>query len=351
MTEDDLERRLREAFDARARASVGENATPPRARFASAPSVTPRHRRVRLLAPLAAAAAVLAVVGSVLALQHSSAKHEHHDRILGGPTAATGEPVHIKLLNSDGSTYGVGMPVVAFFSRKITEGRSLSAATSITVNGKRARAAWYFEPSSNVRGYPIEAHLRMSSYWPAHSQIHVVIATRGVPAGKGLAFDDSLTLDFVTGPRNVAVVNDATHRMTVSTDGKTLGSYPVSLGANSTPTSRGTKVIIEKGDGICMSGPGYHECGVKYTQRLTYSGEYLHAAPWNLANIKRGVDTSNGCTNLTTTDARTLYNVLEVGDVVEYPNADGPTMKLGSGYGDWNVPWSTWLTGGLVPTR
>ena len=72
----------------------------------------------------------------------------------------------------------------------------------------------------------------------------------------------------------------------------------MSLGAARTPTDSGVKVIMEKGDNICMTGPGYHECDIKYTQRLTYSGEYLHAAPWNVANIKRGVDTSNGCTNL-----------------------------------------------------
>ena len=43
--------------------------------------------------------------------------------------------------------------------------------------------------------------------------------------------------------------------------------------------------------------------------------------------------------------------VLRVGDVVDYPNAKGPAMTLGEGYGDWNVPWSQWLTGGAVPTR
>jgi lipoprotein-anchoring transpeptidase ErfK/SrfK len=107
---------------------------------------------------------------------------------------------------------------------------------------------------------------------------------------------------------------------------------------------------MEKGDSICMSGPGYRQCGVKYTQRLTYGGEYLHSAPWNMPNIKRGVDSSNGCTNLDPTAAQTLYKVLEVGDVVSYPNAAGPMVDLSSGYGDWNVPWSTWLTGGLVPT-
>jgi hypothetical protein len=43
--------------------------------------------------------------------------------------------------------------------------------------------------------------------------------------------------------------------------------------------------------------------------------------------------------------------LLRVGDVVEYPNTSGPAMQAGTGYGDWDVPWSTWRAGGLVPTR
>ena len=51
-----------------------------------------------------------------------------------------------------------------------------------------------------------------------------------------------------------------------------------------------------------------------------------------------------------TTDAKTLYGFLRIGDVVDYPNANGPAMSLGAGYGDWNVSWAQWQTGGLVPT-
>ena len=109
---------------------------------------------------------------------------------------------------------------------------------------------------------------------------------------------------------------------------------------------------MEKGASICMSGPGYDECGIKYTQRLTYDGEYLHAAPWNTKNIKDGVDSSNGCTNLTTPEARASCSVCFASATSSnFPNADGPAMQLGSGYGDWNVPWSQWLTGGLVRTQ
>ena len=170
-------------------------------------------------------------------------------------------------------------------------------------------------------------------------------------AGKGLVYDDDLSLAFSTGPANIVTVDDKSHLMTVVSDGVKWGSFPVSLGATSTPTLHGVKVIMEKGANICMHGPGYNECGIKYTQRLTYSGEYLHAAPWNTKNIEAGIDSSNGCTNLTDTDAAKLYGLLEIGDVVSYPNADGSHMTMSDGYGDWNVPWATWLTGGLVPTR
>ena len=261
------------------------------------------------------------------------------------------KPVHIKLFNEDGSRYGVGMPVIAFFNKKITNGKPLQDATTVTVNGKPAKGAWYFEYSQYLKGYPIEGHFRLQNYWPAHSSIHVNIPAKGVSAGKGLSFDDSLSSSFSTGPRNISVVNNVSHEMTVTSDGKVYGTFPVSLGAPNTPTAHGTKVIMEKGASICMSGPGYNECGVKYTQRLTYGGEYLHSAPWNISNIKRGVNSSNGCTNLLPADAQRLYGFLRIGDVVQYPNADGPAMSLGAGYGDWNVDWGSWQTGGLVNTQ
>jgi hypothetical protein len=69
-----------------------------------------------------------------------------------------------------------------------------------------------------------------------------------------------------------------------------------------------------------------------------------------VSNIDNGVDSSNGCTNLRPQDAQKLYGFLQVGDVVEYPNANGPAMQLGSGYGDWNLSWGQWQSGGLVST-
>jgi lipoprotein-anchoring transpeptidase ErfK/SrfK len=260
------------------------------------------------------------------------------------------KPVHIKLLNYDGAQYGVGMPVIAFFSKKIANAKPLQDATTVTVNGHTVHGAWYFEYSSYYKGYPIEGHFRLQNYWPAHAKVHVAIPAKGLAAGKHLAYNDSLTLDFTTGARNIGIINDVTHKITITSDGKLWNTFPVSLGASSTPTAHGIKVILEKGVSICMHGPGYDECGIKYTQRLTYGGEYLHSAPWNISNIEHGVDSSNGCTNMLPADAKKAYEFLEVGDVMEYPNANGPSMQLGSGYGDWNVNWGAWQTGGLVST-
>jgi lipoprotein-anchoring transpeptidase ErfK/SrfK len=264
-------------------------------------------------------------------------------------TSKPAHPVHVSLNIADGADVGVGMPVIASFKVKITSGVDFAKATKVTVNGAPVKAAWFFEFSDPHSGHVMEAHLRTQHYWPAHAQIHVDLPVNGLSAGLGLAFDDSLTSDFTTHAANISTVDDSTHMMTVTTDGKPYGTFPVSLGAPSTPTLRGTKVIMEKGLDISMSGPGYFDPHVKFTQRLTYSGEYLHSAPWNLGNIG-SADSSNGCTNLRPADAEKLYGFLKVGDVVTYPNARGPKMQLGQGYGDWNVSWAQWLTGGAVAT-
>lgn len=267
------------------------------------------------------------------------------------PTAPPTKPVHLKTVITDGATYGVGMPVIVYLNHKITSAKDLQAKTKVTVDNKPINAAWYFEYSSANKGYPVEGHLRPQAYWPAHAKVHVQFPAAGTSAGKGLAFDGKLSsLDFSIGARHITTVDDSDNKVTVTSDGKKWGTFPTSLGATNTRTKRGIKVIMEKGRDISMRGPGYFDPSVKFTQRLTYSGEYLHSAPWNISNIKHGVNSSNGCTNLLPGDAEKLYHFLRIGDVVTYPNADGPKMQLGQGYGDWNLQWSEWQTGGLIST-
>ena len=225
-------------------------------------------------------------------------------------------PVHVSVNMSDGATFGVGMPYIAMFDQRITDGAAFAEATKVTVDGDPVDARWYFEDSDPASGHVMEAHLRMQHYWPAHAQIHVDLPVKGISGGqvKGrlntqYVFENSITSDWATGAEHIVTVSNASHSLTVTNDGTTWGTFPVSLGASDPTmrTLRGIKVIMEKGVDIPMRGPGYYDAHVKFTQRLTYGGEYLHAAPWNCvgapgcvgpANNIGHSNSSNGCTNL-----------------------------------------------------
>ncbi|MGN6606153.1 MAG: L,D-transpeptidase [Jatrophihabitans sp.] len=275
------------------------------------------------------------------------------------PSTSTPPPkpkvmVHIKTLNADGATYGVAMPIIVYFQHRIASAKDFAAATKVTVNGQPQVGAWYFEGSDANKGYPVEGHWRPEHYWTPHSKVHVDLPMKGVSGGGDYVFDNSLTLDFFIGAQHLGTVDDSgsPHTLKITNDGKPYGTFPVSLGANQTRTRSGIKVIMEQVPTTCMhdTNGSYYECGIKFDQRLTYDGEYLHAAPWNIGNIESGVDTSNGCTNLLPADAEKLFHFLQIGDPIEYPNANGPRMQLGDGYGDWNVPWGVWQQGGLIST-
>ena len=69
-----------------------------------------------------------------------------------------------------------------------------------------------------------------------------------------------------------------------------------------------------------------------------------------LVHIEKGIDSSNGCTNLRPEDAAFLYRTLRVGDVVQYVHVKGPAATMSTAFADWDVPWPTWVKGGAVPT-
>jgi lipoprotein-anchoring transpeptidase ErfK/SrfK len=139
--------------------------------------------------------------------------------------------------------------------------------------------------------------------------------------------------------------------MTVTSDGHDVGTYPVSLGTTAHPTRNGIKVIMEQGSSVKLQKPVDGHATIEYAQRLTYSGEYLCAAPWAQKDITAGVNSSKGSTYLSTADAKTLFSRFEIGDRVVYTGAAGSTMLLSSGYGDWQIDWNVWLKGGSVRTH
>jgi lipoprotein-anchoring transpeptidase ErfK/SrfK len=254
-----------------------------------------------------------------------------------------GKPVHVSSLEGDGGRYGVGMPLVIRFSRSPTSKDAFQKAAVVTVNGKPARGAWFWErPFADSA---MEAHYRPQQFWPANAKIHVGLAVNKLSAGRGLSFANNLSLDYSIGQYHYSVVDAKTLKMRVYDNGTLVRTIKVSLGKASTPTTSGTKVVMERNRIEHMSGPGYSEV-VPWSVRITNSGEFVHAAKWNSHIGVRS--TSHGCTNLGTADATWFYYFSREGDVVTYPNAPGKLMPSWDGFGDWNVNWPTWQAGGAL---
>jgi lipoprotein-anchoring transpeptidase ErfK/SrfK len=374
---DDVAGALHDALDAAATAAVDGARRPPP--FDPLRTPRPPRRRHSWLPPLLAAAAVALVAVAAARVFHTE-RHQPDaapDRTSGissalpsptatrpsptatrpSPTATQATkpvvpttPVHVSLFQGDGQTYGIGMPIIAQFSKKVTSAHAFDKAVTVTVNGKPANGAWFWVYSSS--GYAMEAHYRPDQFWPAHSKIEMTMPIKGLSAGSGLVFDDSLTLSMNIGAAHVSTVNGSSEQMTVASDGRTVKTFGVSLGKASTPTYLGTKVVMEKKNPQHMvSAPGEanpYSLEVPWSVRLTNSGEFVHAAAWNTGNIGSR-STSHGCTNLTVADAQWFYNFSIIGDVVTYSNTGTSNlMPSWDGLGDWNVPWSQWQEGNLL---
>jgi lipoprotein-anchoring transpeptidase ErfK/SrfK len=265
-----------------------------------------------------------------------------------GPVAhrRTGRPVHAGFFEADGRTYGVGMPIIARFTARVTNRAAFVHAVTVRVNGTPVDGAWDWE-ASPAPGWAMEAHYRTAQFWPAHSRITVDAPLKGVPAGPGKTFDDSLTLAIRIGAAHISTVyaSATAPHMVVRSDGRVVRRLRASLGAAATPTYRGTKVVEEFDQVEDMEGTP-----VYWSVRITNSGEFIHAASWNGGNIGQR-STSHGCTNLNESDAQHFFDFAQIGDVAVYTNTGGPTMPSWDGYGDWNLSWSTWQAGGLLPTH
>ena len=94
------------------------------------------------------------------------------------------------------------------------------------------------------------------------------------------------------------------------------------------------------------SADGYDLNNVEYAMRLTYSGEFVHAAPWSVGQ-QGSANVSHGCTGMSTENAEWLYNNTNVGDVIEYVGSD-KGMTLTNGFGDWNTSFKDYRAGSAL---
>ena len=246
-----------------------------------------------------------------------------------------------------GETVGVGMPVIARFDLPVTDRAAFEKRMTVTSQPAQ-QGSWHWLSDT-------EAHWRPKTYWKAGTKVHVDLDVNGVDAGNGIYGQESRDVDFKVGDAHVYRVNTVTDQMRVFSNGKLIRTIPVTTGQQPAYTTRsGVKVIIEKFESKDMNSEtvgitgadAYNIKGVQWAMRLTYSGEFVHAAPWSVGS--QGVaNVSHGCTGLSTEDAAWLFDLSRRGDVVEYTGTDRP-MTLDNGYGDWNESYAQYAKGSAL---
>jgi lipoprotein-anchoring transpeptidase ErfK/SrfK len=148
----------------------------------------------------------------------------------------------------------------------------------------------------------------------------------------------------------ISKVNAQTDQMKTFINGKLAKVTPITTGKPGFITRSGVKVIIEKFRhkrmnsetvGINRNSPDAYDIDdVEYAMRVTYSGEFLHAAPWSVGS-QGHANVSHGCTGMSTADAKWVFDNSKVGDVVIYKNSKRK-LETDNGYTAWNMPYSRW---------
>ena len=243
----------------------------------------------------------------------------------------------------DGWVVGVGMPVVVNFSRSVSTKNREDVEGALTVKTtSNIEGSWRWITSQQVQWRP-------KNYWPANTKVKVTSNLAGVELQPGVWGEAKRTSDFNIGSSVISTVDVTGHKLTFRKNGKVIRTIPVTTGKASMATRNGIKVIMSRETvhhmksstiGIKKGDPDYYDIKARYAMRLTYSGEFLHAAPWSMGSQGRA-NVSHGCTGMSTADAKWVFDHSKVGDVVIYKHSSRK-LEPGNGYTLWNTPYSSW---------
>ncbi|TDB74340.1 Ig-like domain-containing protein [Micromonospora sp. KC723] len=255
--------------------------------------------------------------------------------------------VRITSFLGDGQVVGVGMPLIVRFGRAVPEDYRDDVQRRMSVTATPAQEGiWHWASPTEVRYRPKE-------FWQPGSTVSYRVQAGGLPMGDGWYGRSDLTVDIKIGPSLVMRVDNKTKRMTVTKDGKVVRTIAVSLGKKSTPSSSGTMVVIEKlrktvFDTLEELGPeeGYRT-KIDYAQRLTWGGEFIHAAPWS-EGVQGRQNVSHGCVNVSMADGAWLFANTRIGDPITVKGTER-RLQNGNGWTDWNMSWDEYVKGSALP--
>ncbi|MFJ8691334.1 L,D-transpeptidase family protein [Streptomyces roseolilacinus] len=274
-------------------------------------------------------------------------------RDAGGGTAkadfATAAPEKVNKLSlapGKNSTVGIAQPLSIVFDHPVKDKAAVEKALKVTTsNGTEGSWGWMQDWSGKDR-----VDWRPKEYWKPGTKVTLDARLNGVDSGPdGGWFVRDYATGFTVGRNQVVKVDLDGHRLKLVRDGQLVRDVPMSAGTpgGEKASWRGRTVLMSKEGTINMRsetvglGDAYDKM-VDYSMRLTWSGMYAHAAPWN-ARYMGNANRSSGCIGMTDDNARWVYDQVQVGDPFEIEGGDAKgTQALNNGYGEWNLSWSEW---------
>ena len=244
----------------------------------------------------------------------------------------------------EGAIVGVGMPITVTFDREIKNKDEVERAL-VVYTPTPLEGAWSWNGPDTVEFRPKDC-------WPGNIDVTVDLNLKGVQGSKGVYGQGNRSTTFSIGPSMITKVDAQTHQAKIFRDGEKVRTIPITTGKAGFETRSGVKVIVSKErtrvmdaatGGTEESDPEYYRIEVEYAMRVTYTGEFVHAAPWSVGS-QGYANVSHGCIGMSTSNAQWLYDQTNVGDVVEVTGTSNP-QNLGNGITVWNETWDEWLAG------
>jgi lipoprotein-anchoring transpeptidase ErfK/SrfK len=240
----------------------------------------------------------------------------------------------------DGSTYGVGMPVAIQFDDPIPDSAKAAVEKRLFVQSDPPQVGvWHWFGDNQVLYRP-------QDYWKTGTKITVRAALGGLPVGDRF-LDTDRTGTATIGDKVTFQVDNATKSMKVYQNDQLAKTFPVSLGKANTPSSSGNLVIMSHDRNTIFNVPGQYVVPIEYAERITWDGQYIHAAPWSVGD--QGVDNvSHGCVNVSDENAAWIFNVSHIGDPVTVTGTE-VHVDPGDGWTVWDMNWTDYIKGSALP--